>query len=234
MRAGGEVWEAVSSRIVLARLKLVHTGKRRPGGSRETSDTFVTVLSVYAPTAKAPLHVKQQFIEDLQDAIDQIPTSDVLVLLGDFNARVGRRDPENDLWRGTLGVHGLDERNDAGEEFLEFCATNQLTIMNSWFQKKEIHLGTWMHPATKKHHMIDFVIMRASQKMLCMDVRVMKGANCWSDHRMVRARLRIKTNSSGKSEGSSSIPYATYLLCSPSFKDAYREIKLSVLIRDYS
>ena len=45
---------------------------------------------------------------------------------------------ESDLWRGTLGVHGLDERNNTGEEF---CATNQLTIMNSWFQKKEIHLG---------------------------------------------------------------------------------------------
>lgn len=71
--------------------------------------------------------------------------------------------------------------------------------------------------------MINFVIMRASQRMLCMDVRVMRGANCWSDHQMVRAKLRIKTNSSRKSEGSSSTPYATYLFHSQSFKDAYRE-----------
>ena len=81
---------------------------------------------MYAPTAKAPLHVKQRFIEDLQEAIDQIPTSDVLISLGDFNVQVGRRDPESDLWWEILGVHGLDERNDAGEQFLEFCATNQL------------------------------------------------------------------------------------------------------------
>ena len=102
-----------------------------PGGFRERSDTFVTVISVYAPTAKAPPQVKQRFIEDLQDAVDKVPTPGVLVLLGDFNARVGRRNPESDLWQGSLGIHGLGERNDAGEEFLEFCASKQLTIMNS-------------------------------------------------------------------------------------------------------
>jgi hypothetical protein len=96
------------------------------------------------------------------------------------------------LWEETLGLYGLDERNDAGEEFLELCATNNLTIMNTWFQKKDLHLGTWMHPATKRHHMIDFVVMRTSQRSLCSDVQVMRGANCWSDHHMLRAKLTVK------------------------------------------
>ena len=56
-RATGEIWEAVSSRIVTARLKLARLGQRMIGGSRERSDTFVTVISVYAPTAKAPPHL---------------------------------------------------------------------------------------------------------------------------------------------------------------------------------
>lgn len=34
--------------------------------------TFVTVLSVYAPTAKAPPYVKHQFIEDHQDTVDKV------------------------------------------------------------------------------------------------------------------------------------------------------------------
>ena len=46
----------------------------------------------------------------------------------------------------------------AGERLLEFCAVNNLTIMNTWFEKKEVHLATWKHPATKQSHMIDFVI----------------------------------------------------------------------------
>ena len=96
------------------------------------------------------------------------------------------------MWQGTLGIHGLEERNEAGEEFLEFCASNQLTIMITWF-KKEIHLGTWMHPATKKYHMIDFIVMCEGQGMFCKDVQVMRGANCWSDHRLVRAKLRVNS-----------------------------------------
>ena len=128
------------------------------------------MISAYAPTAKAPLHVKQQFVGDLQNTVDKVPVSDMLVLLEDFNAHVGRHDPWSDLWQEALGLHGLSERNEAGEEFLEFCATSQFTIMNTWFEKKEIHLGTWMHPATKKHHIINFVVLREGQRMFCTDV----------------------------------------------------------------
>ena len=54
----------------------------------------------------------------------------------------------SDLWPGILGVHGFDL---AGEEFLDYCTKNQLTIiMNTWFMKRGIHLGTWKHPATKR------------------------------------------------------------------------------------
>ena len=53
-REAGEVREAVSSRVIIARLKLSRAGQRRPGGSRETRSSFLSVVSVYAPTAKAP------------------------------------------------------------------------------------------------------------------------------------------------------------------------------------
>ena len=72
-RAADEAWEGVSSRIITARLMIARKGQRVPGGSRETSNTFATVVSVYAPTAKAPHHVKQQFSEDLQNTVDKIP-----------------------------------------------------------------------------------------------------------------------------------------------------------------
>ena len=54
-------------------------------------------------------------------------------------------------------VRGLGTCNEAGERLLELCAINNLTIMNTWFKKKPVHLGTWVHPATKQAHMIDFV-----------------------------------------------------------------------------
>ena len=221
-KAAGEKWEAVSSRIVLARLKLAGCGQRQPGGSRARSSTFVTVISVYAPTAKAPPRVKQQFIEELQSSLDKVSPSDILILLGDFNARVGKRDVASSLWRETLGIHGFDERNDAGEEFLEFCSSNHLTIMNSWFKKKDVYLGTWMHPATKKFHTIDLIVMRAGQRMFCTDVQVMRGANCWTDHKMVRANLSVRPFHS-QSRKKVTIPFAVHHLRDQAFRDRYRE-----------
>ena len=97
------------------------------------------------------------------------------MVLGDFNARVGVLKPDEEHWQGVLGRHSLDERNAAGEDFLQFCAMNQLSVMNTWFQKKTIHFGTWMHPATKRVHMIDLVVMRTSQRACCKDVQVMRG-----------------------------------------------------------
>ena len=55
-RRCGEVWEAVSSRIVTAWLKWVGRRQQRRGGSRETSEAFVSVVS--APTAWAAPGIK--------------------------------------------------------------------------------------------------------------------------------------------------------------------------------
>ena len=61
--------------------------------------------------------------------------------------------PEDDLQHGVVGKYGIEERNFAGEDYLQLCQCNQLLTMNTCFQNKPIHYGTWMHLATKRHHM---------------------------------------------------------------------------------
>ncbi len=129
----------MSSRI--ARLKWIGRRQRRAGGFREKSTSFVTIVCVYAPTARAPPRVKEKFSSELQDTLDRVPKDDVLVLLGDFNARVGMLKPNEEEWRGVLVKHGLDERNEAGEQLMQVCVLNQLTVMNTWFEKKRVQLG---------------------------------------------------------------------------------------------
>ena len=97
-KEAGEVWKAVSSHIIVAQLKWISVGQRRAGGLRETKSTYISILSVYAPTAKAPPATKQKFVEDLQDVVNEISTSDVMLLLGDLNARVGSAIGSNDVW----------------------------------------------------------------------------------------------------------------------------------------
>ena len=94
--------------------------------------------------------------------------------MGDFNARVGKGDPKSNLWKGTIGYHNLSERNQAGQDLLQFCELSQLSVLNTWFQKRAKNLGTWMHPATKAWHTIVYVLTRSNQRRYCMDASMLK------------------------------------------------------------
>ena len=87
-RNAGEVWEAVSSRIVTASLKWVGKGYRRQGGFRASSSIALSLVCAFSPTARATPGVKAQFSSGLQNTLDNVPQSNILVVLGDFNARV--------------------------------------------------------------------------------------------------------------------------------------------------
>ena len=127
---------------------------------------------------------------DLQRCLSNIPKNDVIIVLGDFNARVGvGTGSADDVWQDVRGRFGVGNCNAAGERLLMWCATNQLSIMNTWFQKPDFRRGTWKHPATKQYHMIDFVLMHRHQRARCHDVAVVRVANCFTDHFMVRARI---------------------------------------------
>jgi hypothetical protein len=78
-RNAGEQWEAVSSRLVTAGLQW-NSGK----GSARNSRVCLSVLCAYAPTAKAPFGVKEKFYIELQNAIGEVPESDILVIFGRF------------------------------------------------------------------------------------------------------------------------------------------------------
>ena len=55
-KEAGEVWNANSFRIGVE--------QRKPGGAREKKNTYLSVVCVYAPTAKAPPGIAQKFIEE--------------------------------------------------------------------------------------------------------------------------------------------------------------------------
>ena len=56
----------------------------------------ITFVQVYAPTTLATDEIIDAFYAKLQEALDKIPKSDVVVMMGDFNAKVGQSDtPES-------------------------------------------------------------------------------------------------------------------------------------------
>ena len=51
----------------------------------------ITVIQVYASTSNAEEGEVEQFYEDLLDLLDLTPKKDVLFIIGDWNAKVGRK-----------------------------------------------------------------------------------------------------------------------------------------------
>ena len=52
----------------------------------------------------------------MQQALVEIPSDEMFIMLGDFNARVGSREEEeeDDVWGEVHGPHGFGLCNDSG------------------------------------------------------------------------------------------------------------------------
>ena len=49
----------------------------------------ITVIQVYAPKSNTEEAEVEQFYEDLQDILELTPQKDVLLIIGDWNAKIG-------------------------------------------------------------------------------------------------------------------------------------------------
>ena len=101
---------------------------------RLSGDRHATIISAYAPTMTYPGEEKERFYENLKTIISKIAPHDKLILLGDFNARVG-----SDLtaWERVIGHHGVGNENSNGSLLLTMYAEFQLVITNTLFQQAE-------------------------------------------------------------------------------------------------
>ena len=149
----------------------------------------LTIISAYAPTLAKSDEIKDSFYGQLSDAIDEVPASHKLLVMGDFNARVGT---DHTSWENVISSHGVGNENSNGTRLLSLCAQNELCITNTFFQQANRHKTTWMHPGSKQWHMIDYVITRQWDIKEVFHTRAMCGSTVWSDHRLVRSKLAFK------------------------------------------
>ena len=93
----------------------------------------------HAPTEDKDDTTKDAFYDKLEVLYNRCPRSDIKMLVGDFNAKVGSGP--------TVGKHSLHEKtSDNGFRLVSFAAAQNMVIASTRFQHLNIHKATWRSP----------------------------------------------------------------------------------------
>ncbi|XP_060759866.1 uncharacterized protein LOC132870238 [Neoarius graeffei] len=157
---------------------------------RLSNNQMTTAVSAYAPTLDSQDEDKEAFYASLDQVLSNILKEDKILLLRDFNARVGK---DHKLWKGTLGKEGVGNTNSNGTLLLSKCAERELVVTNTLFCQRNRFKTSWMHPRSKCWHLIDYVIVRARDRKDVNITRAMTCANdCWTDHHLIHSTMNIQ------------------------------------------
>ena len=200
-------WEAHGPRIITASFQ---TKKSRIN---------MDVVQCYAPTNSNDEEEKEEFYSRLLTIVQDRPRRNIIIVMGDFNAKIGS---DNTGYEEVMGRQGLGERNENGERFADLCATTGLVIGGSFFHHKRIHKATWISPDLSTENQIDHMCICKKFRRTLQDVRVMRGADVASDHHLLVARLKLKLKRNWTPGNNKRQRYDTTLLKDPGKLDEFK------------
>ena len=139
----------------------------------------ITVIQVYAPTSNAEEAEVERFCEDLQELLELTPKKDVLLIIGDWNTKVGSQEIP-----GVTGIFGLGVQNEAGQRLIEFCQENTLVIANTLVQQHKRRLYTWTSPDGQYRNQTAYILCSQRWRSFIQAAKRL-GADCGSDHELL-------------------------------------------------
>lgn len=176
-------WKPVNERIITARFS--------------SYPKNVTIVQVYAPTNDANrVEESEEFYDRLSATLDEVPRADIVILMGDLNAKVG---DDNTGWETVMGRHGLGRMNENGRRLAELCVKYDLVIGGTLFPHKVFHKYTWTkRPGLAQlsqvlvQNQIDHIAVSRKWRSSLEDVRNRRGADVASDHELLEGWMRLK------------------------------------------
>jgi endonuclease/exonuclease/phosphatase family metal-dependent hydrolase len=109
------------------------------------------------------------------------------ILLGDFNAKVGR---EN-IFKLTIRNESLHEiSNDSGVRVVNFAKSENLVVKSTMIPHRKIHKYNWTSPEGNTHNQIDHVLVDRRRHSSVLDFRSFRGADCGTDHYLIVGKVR--------------------------------------------
>lgn len=86
----------------------------------------INIVQTYAPTADAADEDIEAYYEQLDGVVNEILSNEILMVIGDINAKVGSTSDEQ--LKAIIGPFGLGRRNKRGNRLLQLCQEHSLTI----------------------------------------------------------------------------------------------------------
>ncbi|CAF4651495.1 unnamed protein product, partial [Rotaria magnacalcarata] len=149
--------------------------------------TNLTIIQIYAPTTEAEESTITKFYMELQEILEDVPKKDAILIIGDWNAKVGDTEAP-----GIVGKYGLGKQNEAGEKLIQLYQENSLVITNTWFQQPKRRLYTWTSPNGQHRNQIDYILCNRKWKSSITSVKTRPGVDCGIDHELLLANFKIK------------------------------------------
>ena len=158
----------------------------------------ITIIQVYAPTSSYEDSDVDEFYRELQSLVDQTPKQDILVVQGDWNAKVGE-DAQED-WGEVCGPSCNPETNDRGLKLLNFATYNNLVLANTLGNHKPFRRWTWHSPDVTHHDQTDYILVKKRFRtgIKTARTRTFPGAYVGSDHDMVMMTFQTRLKNSRK------------------------------------
>ena len=177
----------------------------------------LNIINGYAPHAERPDEEKDMFYESLAGEVERLRGKGVLVILGDFNARVQRSVGEEEE---CIGPFTFDRENtrleQMGEEatdnrqrLLALCGEHDLMVANTWFQKPDRRLVTFRAPGVENREprtrargfeTLDYILVQRRWRNAVLNVESDVEANVMTDHYPVISRIRVKLKKMNKTK----------------------------------
>ena len=100
----------------------------------------INVIAAYAPQRGCAAKEKEEFWRQLDSLMGSVAEDERIVLGGDLNGHIGQ---ENANIQRVHGGWGVGERNEEGEQIINFSMAFGLVIVNTFFKKKEAQMLTY-------------------------------------------------------------------------------------------
>ena len=144
----------------------------------EIEGVMVNVISAYAPQVGRELNEKEAFWNDLDEMVKSVHKGKRVLIGADLNGHVdeGNRGDEE-----VMSRHGFKERNLEGQIIVDFAKRMQLTVLNTYFRKKEEQRVTYK--SGERCTQVDYVLCRRCNLKEISDCKVVVGESVVKQHR---------------------------------------------------